>query len=86
MGKGADGHVMVNKGGEVEWEMGSNGNGLLVRAASPPGANDNADDNDTIAMTFTIPAGNLQVLGHFSGLQHETNHSGQVAGGTSQHS
>ena len=74
--RGTDRQEMVDERGDTEWEMGFNGDGLLVRVASPPGANNGADDNDTITMTFTIPAGNLQVSDHFSGLQHETNHIG----------
>ena len=85
-GRGKDRQEMVNKRGDAEWEMGSNGDGSLVRVASPPGANDDADDNDTITTTFTIPAGNMQVSGHLSGLQHETNHTGCIAGGTLQSS
>ena len=58
------------------------GEGLLVRVASPPGACDKADDNDSITMTFTIPVGTMQVLGQSVGPQHETTHTGQVVGGT----
>ena len=75
-GRGTVRQEMVDKRGDMEWETGSNGDSLLVRAASPPGASNSTDDNDMITMTFTIPAGNLQVSGHFSGLQHETNHTG----------
>ena len=85
-GRGMVRQEMVDERGDVEWETGSNGDGSLVRVASPPGANDNADDNDTITTAFTIPVGNMQVLGHLSGPQHETNHTGHVAGGTLQSS
>ena len=67
---------------DAKWETGSNGKGLLVRAASPPGACKDADNDDSITTNITIPVGMMQVSGQIGGPQQETNHTGRVVGGT----
>ena len=80
--KVADQPETVDEREDAKWEMGSDGEGSLVRVASPPGACEDADDDDSITTTIIIPAGTMQVSGQIGGPQQETNHTRQVAGGT----
>ena len=80
--KEADQPETVDEREDAEWEMGSDGKGLLVRVASPPGACEDADDDNSITTTITISVGMMQVSGQIRGPQQETNYTGRVAGGT----